>query len=155
MSVAAGELRHRVIIQQYVKGGRDADGFDLPSGWALLTKAYSKITPLSTKDLLSAQAAASEVSARMKVRYKTGMSINTDMRVIWKGRIFAIVSQGLDDNDTGLEYTTFNLSGGIEQFKDEKTSFTQFFGLIDRRPLLSSISKLVNEDLPNAFGSLQ
>jgi SPP1 family predicted phage head-tail adaptor len=118
MAVAAGELRHRVTIQQYVKGGRDDDGFELPSGWLLLTKVYAKISPLSTKDLLSAQAADSEVLARMKVRYRTGLKIDTDMRVIWKGRIFAIDSQGLDDNDSGLEYTTFTLSGGIEQFKD-------------------------------------
>lgn len=118
MAVAAGELRHRVIIQQYIKGGRDEDGYDLPSSWTLFKKIYCKITPLSTKDLLSAQAADSEVSARMKVRYQTGLGIDTEMRVIWKDRIFAIDSQGLDDASTGLEYTTFNLSGGVEQFKD-------------------------------------
>ena len=154
MVVAAGELRHRVTIQQYIKGGRDEDGYDLPSGWMLFKKIYSKITPLSTKDLLSAQAADSEISARMKVRYQAGLAINTDMRVIWKDRIFAIDSQGLDDSDTGLEYTTFNLSGGIEQFKDDNSAFTQFFGLVDQRPLLSSIEKLVNEDLPDALGGL-
>ena len=54
----------------------------------------------------------------MKVRYRTGLDIDTTMRVIWKGRIFAIDSQGLDDSDTGVEFTTFNLNGGIEQFKD-------------------------------------
>ena len=116
MAVAASELRHRVIIQQYIKGGRDDDGFELPSRWTQHLKLWAKITPLSTKDLLSAQAADSEVAARMKVRYRT--DIDTDMRVIWKGRIFAIDSQGLDDNETGMEHTTFNLSGGIEQFKD-------------------------------------
>ncbi len=118
MAVSAGELRHRVSIQQYIKGGRDDDGFDMPSSWTLFKKVYCKITPLSTKDLLSAQATDSEVSARMKVRYSSGLGIDTDMRVIWKGRTFAIDSQGLDDADTGLEYTTFNLSSGIEQFKD-------------------------------------
>lgn len=118
MAVAAGELRHRVTIQQYIKGGRDEDGYDLPSSWTALKKIYCKITPLSTKDLLSAQAADSEVSARMKVRYQAGLTIDTEMRVIWKDRIFAIDSQGLDDADSGLEYTTFNLSGGVEQFKD-------------------------------------
>ena len=118
MAVNAGELKHRVTIQSYVKGGRDEDGYDLPSEWIDYKKAYAKITPLSTKDLLSAQAADSEITARMKVRYRTGLDIDTTMRVVWKGHVFAIDSQGLDDSDTGVEFTTFNLNGGIEQFKD-------------------------------------
>ena len=118
MAVNAGELKHRVTIQSYVKGGRDEDGYELPSEWIDYKKAYAKITPLSTKDLLSAQAADSEITARMKVRYRTGLDIDTTMREIWKGRIFAIDSQGLDDSDTGVEYFTFTLSGGVEQFKD-------------------------------------
>ena len=118
MGANAGELRHRVTIQSYVKAGRDDDGYELPSGWIFYKKAWAKITPLSTKDLLSAQAADSEITARMKVRYSTGLNIDTTMRVVWKGRLYAIDSQGLDDSDSGLEYTTFTLSGGIEQFKD-------------------------------------
>ena len=118
MAVNAGELRHRVTIQSYVKGGRDGDGYELPSEWIEYKKVYAKITPLSTKDLLSAQAAESEITARMKVRYGSGLDIDTTMRVVWKGRLYAIDSQGLDDGDTGLEYTTFALAGGVEQFKD-------------------------------------
>lgn len=117
MAVQAGELRHRVTIERYVSGGRDDDGFDLPSSWLLHKKAWVKITPLSTKDLLSAQAADSEITARMKMRYSAALDVDTNMRVIWKGRVFAVDSQGLDDNDTGVEYTTFNLSAGIEQHK--------------------------------------
>ncbi|WP_105243760.1 phage head closure protein [Psychrobacter sp. Marseille-P5312] len=117
MAIKAGELRHRVTVQSFVSGGRDDDGFDLPSEWIDYKKIWAKITPLSTKDLLSAQSADSEITARMKVRYRTGLDVDTTMRVIWKGRVFAIDSQGLDDSDTGVEYTTFNLGGGVEQFK--------------------------------------
>ena len=117
MAIKAGELRHRVTVQSFVSGGRDDDGCELPSEWIDYKKIWAKITPLSTKDLLSAQAADSEITARMKVRYRTGLDIDTTMRVIWKGRVFAIDSQGLDDSDTGVEYTTFNLGGGVEQFK--------------------------------------
>ena len=117
MAIKAGELRHRVTVQSFVSGGRDDDGFELPSEWIDYKKIWAEITPLSTKDLLSAQAADSEITARMKVRYRTGLDVDTTMRVIWKGRVFAIDSQGLDDSDTGVEYTTFNLGGGVEQFK--------------------------------------
>lgn len=117
MAVKAGELRHRVTIQRYISGGRDADGHRLDGAWTTHKKVYAKITPLSTKDLLTAQAAQSEITARMKVRYRTGLDIDTTMRVIWKGRTYAIDSQGLPDNEDGMTYTTFNLRNGVENFK--------------------------------------
>lgn len=116
MGQDAGELRHRVAIQQYVEGTRDGDGFPLPSAWVDYTKLWAKVAPLSGKDLIAAQADQSEVSARMKIRYRE--DINTKMRVVWKGRIFAIHSQALDDNETGNIYCTFLLSGGVERFPE-------------------------------------
>ncbi|MFU8927557.1 phage head closure protein [Acinetobacter puyangensis] len=111
----AGELRHRITVQVYQSGGRDDDGFPIPAQWIDYKKLWSKITPLSAKDLITAQANQSEVTARMKIRYRT--DITTEMRVIWKGRVFAIQSQALDDNLTGNQYCTFLLSGGVEHFK--------------------------------------
>jgi len=151
MGVSAGELRHRITIQHYLKGGRDIDGFDLGSAWTEYAKVWAKITPLSTKDLLSAQAAQSEVTARMKVRYRT--DIDTTMRVIWKGRVFAVDSQGLDDNEDGMTYTTFNLSGGVETFKDTSPNIAEILALVNPNLLLQLIQKLANEDLPEAVGN--
>lgn len=112
MPVLAGQLRHRVTIEKYIAGARDDDGFALPAAWVEHGKLWAKITPLSSKDLMRAQAEQSEVTARMLVRYNT--EIDTTMRVIWKGRTFAIASEGLDDNEDGMTYTTFNLSQGVE-----------------------------------------
>lgn len=114
MPVLAGQLRHRVTIEKYIAGARDDDGFALPSAWVEHGKLWAKVTPLSSKDLMRAQAEQSEVTARMLVRYNT--EIDTTMRVIWKGRTFAVASEGLDDNEDGMTYTTFNLSSGIERF---------------------------------------
>ena len=115
MSDLAPELRNRIIIQTYQQGGRDNDGFNLPSQWIDYAKLWSKITPLSAKDLISAQSDQSEVTARMKIRYRE--DINTTMRVIWKGRIFSIQSQALDDNDDSYTYCTFLLGQGVEKQK--------------------------------------
>ena len=115
MGIAAGDLRHRVTIQAYADGGRDEDGFPTPSTWTDYVQLWAKITPLSSRDLIAAQAAQSEVVARMVIRHRT--DITTDMRVIYRGKIYAIASPGLDDNESGLVYTTFNLSGGVERFK--------------------------------------
>ena len=115
MGQNAGELRHRITIQHYVAGGRDEDGFEIEGSWQEYQKLWAKVTPLSAKDLISAQADQSEVVARMKIRYRE--DINTTMQVIWKGRVFSIQSQALDDNETGNIYCTFLLGQGLEKPK--------------------------------------
>ena len=111
----ANELRHRVKIQK-PKATRDADGFESADPWEDYKTVWAKITPLSAKDLLAAQAAQAQTIARMKVRYGSG--IDTDMRVLWKDHIYAIDSPALDDAETGNIYSTFMLSSGVEKFKE-------------------------------------
>ena len=113
MGIAAGELRTQVTIEQYGGGGRDEDGFEIASTWTEYAKVWAKITPLSSKDLINAQAAQSEVVARMVVRHRT--DITTDMRVVHRGRIYHIASEGLDDNQNGLIYKTKKISSGVER----------------------------------------
>lgn len=115
MDIRAGELCHRITIQHYVAGGRDEDGYPIEGSWQEYKQLWAKVTPLSAKDLISAQADQSEVVARMKIRYRE--DINTTMQVIWKGRIFSIQSQALDDNETGNIYCTFLLGQGLEKPK--------------------------------------
>lgn len=115
MGQNAGELRHRVTIQHYVMGGRDEDGYEIEGSWQEYKKLWAKVTPLSAKDLISAQADQSEVTARMKIRYRT--DIDTEMQVIWKDRLFSIKSQALDDNEDSYTYCTFLLGQGVEKPK--------------------------------------
>lgn len=117
MGLSAGDLRTQVTIQQYGGGGRDDDGFEIASTWTDYAKVWAKITPLSSKDLINAQAAQSEVVARMVVRHRT--DITTDMRVVHRGRVYHIASAGLDDNQNGLIYTTYQLSSGVERSRGE------------------------------------
>lgn len=115
MSDLAPELRNRVIIQAYTEPGRDDDGFPIEGGWSEYKKLWAKVTPLSAKDLIAAQADQSEVVARMKIRYRE--DITTKMQVLWKGRIFSIKSQALDDNEDSYTYCTFLLGQGLEKPK--------------------------------------
>lgn len=111
----ANELRHRVKIQKR-DAQRDADGFESAASWIDYKTIWAKISPLSAKDLLTAQAAQAQTIARMKVRY--GSEIDTDMRVLWKDQIYAIDGPALDDAETGNIYSTFMLSSGVEKFKE-------------------------------------
>ena len=107
----ASELRHRVVIQ--VKGpNRNADGYPTSVDWTEYKKLWAKVTHLSGKDLIAAQANQSKVVARLKLRYRK--DINTTMRVVYKDQIYAIDSQALEDNNSGNEYITFLLSRGVE-----------------------------------------
>lgn len=110
----SNELRHRVIIQYQVGGNRDENNYPIPEAWLEFKTLWAKVTPLSARDLIAAQAAQSETIARLKINYRT--DIETTMRVVHKGRIYAITSPALDDPESGNEYCTFTLSGGLEKF---------------------------------------
>lgn len=112
MTGLASELRHKVVIQTKVEGGRDEDGYELPNAWTTYKKLWAKVTPVAARDLAITQSELTEITARLKIRYRT--DINTTMRVIWKDKIYSIQSEGLDDNVDGYTYTTFNLSSGVE-----------------------------------------
>lgn len=116
MTISAGELRHRITIERYVEGGFDEDYFREKGAWVEHAKIWAKITPLSAKDVLAAQAASSQVIARMMIRYRK--DIDTTMRVRHGDMLYAIDSQALADATTGNIYCTFLLSNGIERFKD-------------------------------------
>ncbi len=92
----ASELRHRVVIQ--VKGpNRDADGYPISVDWTEYKKLWAKVTHLSARYLIAAQANQSKVVARLKLRYRK--DINTTMRVVYRYEIYAIDSQALEDKN--------------------------------------------------------
>ncbi len=76
-----GRLRHLVRIQQQVQG-RDADGA-VTTSWAdLLVNEPADITPVSGREFMAAQAAQSEVSARIVIRYRPDITVTAAMRVV-------------------------------------------------------------------------
>ena len=107
----ASELRHRVAIQ-ILGPDRDSDNYPISVEWVEYKKLWAKVTHLSGKDLIAAQANQSKVVARLKIRYRE--DINTEMSVIYKGKRYAIDSQALEDVGSGNEYITFLLSEGIQ-----------------------------------------
>ena len=108
----ASELRHRVAIQ-ILGPDRDSDNYPISVEWVEYKKLWAKVTHLSGKDLIAAQANQSKVVARLKIRYRE--DINTEMSVIYKDKRYAIDSQALEDVGSGNEYITFLLSEGIQR----------------------------------------
>ena len=111
MNSLANELRHRITVQA-MGPDRDEDNYSIDPIWTEYKKLWAKVTHFSGKDLIAAQANQSKVVARLKIRYRE--DITTEMRIIYKDKIYCIDSQALEDNSTGYEYVTFLLSQGTE-----------------------------------------
>ena len=106
MTLAAGELCHRVTIQQKTIV-YDEYNYETEA-WAEFKKLWGKIDFLSVKDSLTAKVAGSETTARLKLRKRD--DIDSSMRVLFDEQTFQIVSPPKPDNENGRIYMTLELS---------------------------------------------
>ncbi|WP_218209080.1 phage head closure protein [Acinetobacter sp. F9] len=106
MAQRAGELCHRVTIQHKTTA-YDEYNYETEA-WTEFKKLWGRITFLSVKDGLTAKAAGSETTARLKLRKRK--DIDSGMRVLFDGQTFQIVSPPKPDNENGRIYMTLELS---------------------------------------------
>ena len=106
MAQRAGELCHRVTIQHKTTV-YDEYNYETEA-WTEYKKLWSKVTFLSVKDGLTAKAAGSETTARLKLRKRK--DIDSGMRVLFDGQTFQIISPPKPDNENGRIYMTLELS---------------------------------------------
>lgn len=87
----AGNLRHRVTIQQLVAGSPNQNaGGEPEEAWSDVATVYGAIRPLKGREFLSAQQTSSEVTGVIDMRYRAG--ITSKMRCMFGERLFDIVS---------------------------------------------------------------
>ena len=85
----AGQLDQRVTVERQ-QGGFDELGQPLPDTWAPLFTCWAAVEPLTGREYIAASAAVSEVTARIRMRFRPWMT-NTD-RVIHDGTVYQIES---------------------------------------------------------------
>lgn len=83
----AGELRHRITL---LNPADELDGTGQPASYSDWATVWAAVNPLSGRDLFAAQQLQSEVTHRVKIRYRAG--VNSAMRVRFGTRIFEIDS---------------------------------------------------------------
>lgn len=108
MSLPAGRLRHRVLIQQQVTT-RDGDGVE-QTAWVDVATVWASVEPLSAREFIQSGQTQSAVTARITMRYRDGLS--PSMRLVHRGEIFNIAGL-LPDKVSGLEYITIPVSAGV------------------------------------------
>ena len=85
----AGQLDQRISVER-LQGGFDELGQPLPDTWAHLFDCWAAVEPLTGREYLAAQAAVSEVTARIRMRFRPWMTAQD--RVIHEGTVYQIES---------------------------------------------------------------
>lgn len=110
-SLDAGELRHRIEVLSLHTSRHETTG-EVLECWKVERKLWARVTPLSGKEFIAAQAEASKVTARIKIRYRT--DINHTMRIAHRDKVYNIEAV-LPDDESGLEWLTLLVSEGVER----------------------------------------
>lgn len=105
----AGPLRHRVMLQEPVKS-QDPETGAIIDSWDDVKSIWAEVTPVSARDFVAAQAYQNQITSRIKIRYRTGIS--DKHRILFRGNIYNIEGV-LPDPDSGLEYLTLPCSSGV------------------------------------------
>lgn len=109
MPIQSGRLRHRVKIQSPSETQNPVTG-EVVLGWADVATVWAEVAPLSAREFVAAQSIQSEISTRITIRHRDGLS--PDMRILHKGKVYN--PHGfLSDADSGLEYITIPCSEGV------------------------------------------
>lgn len=112
----AGRLRHKITIQQK-KSVQDPDTGEMIESWTdVWTKVPAAIEPLSAREFIAAQAAQSEVKARITIRHRKGL--DASMRILHQtsdGTVCYNIAGILRDNNSGREYSTLPVTEGVNE----------------------------------------
>ncbi len=109
MSLAAGKLRDRVTLQDQVQT-QDPDTGEMLVAWQDVAELWANVEPLSVREFIASAAGQSEVTARITIRYRTG--ITASMRMLHRGKVYNIHGV-LADKESGLEFLTLPVSEGV------------------------------------------
>ena len=85
--MGAGTMRHRVQIQAKTVA-HDDHGAPVAT-WTPVATVWASLEATSTREWFAAQQVQSEVTQRIRIRYRT--DIDATMRVVHKGRVYDIV----------------------------------------------------------------
>jgi len=106
--MGAGKYIHRLQLQRPADAQNSVTGA-MTRTWAAVTDLWASIEPLSARELMAAQAQQSQVSVRIEIRYRPG--VTADMRLV-KGATIYDISGVVPDKKTGREYLTLPCSSG-------------------------------------------
>lgn len=115
MTLMAGKLRHRVLIQRKETMQDPVTGSP-STAWVDLADVWAAIEPLSAREFIQSASMQAQITARVTIRYR--QDINAACRIVHvvNGLTRLYDVQGvLADKDSGLEYLTLPVSEGVNE----------------------------------------
>lgn len=109
MALAAGKLRHRLLIQKPVTTQNPNTG-EMQITWTDVASVWGSMEPLSAREFIAANAQQSEVKGKAVIRHRD--DVDATMRIVYRGKTHNILGV-LGDNVSGLEYMTLPISEGV------------------------------------------
>ena len=103
--IAAGQLRHRVTIQQLAAGSPQQKASGEPDvTWTDVLSCWASVEPLRGRELFAAQEHHSEITTRILLRggSTTREGITAAMRVSFGGKLYNILAV-LNKQERGIE----------------------------------------------------
>ncbi|MDW5376837.1 phage head closure protein [Halomonas sp. HP20-15] len=104
----AGKLNKRITLQRKGQQQDPNSGATIDT-WLDVSTVWAGIEYLSVREFIAARSGQVEISARITIRYRTG--IGATMRAVRGDQIFNIHGV-LPDNGSGREYLTLPVSEG-------------------------------------------
>jgi len=108
-AVATGKLCHWVQLQR-PETAQDPDTGEMIMVWADVASVWAEIVPMSAREFIAASAEQSEVRGRMVIRYRD--DVDATMRVLYRGRYYAIFG-AMPDDVSGREHLTLMTGEGV------------------------------------------
>lgn len=109
MALAAGRLRHKVLIQ-YPLTTQNPETGAMDIVWTDLGSVWASVEPASVREFIAAGAEQSELSGKIIMRRRD--DVNATMRVVYRGLVYQILGV-LTDPVSGLEYMTLPVGEGV------------------------------------------
>lgn len=109
MSIAAGKLRHKVVLQSFTTTVDMTTG-DRVQAWVDVGAIWSAVEPLSGREYIAAAATQSKVAARITIRYRAG--VTATQRIVHGAKVYNIEAV-LADKASGREYLSLLCSEGV------------------------------------------
>lgn len=114
MSLPAGKLRHRVLLESPVHT-QDTTTGEMVLSWHDEGTVSAAIEPSSAREFAAAQAMQSQIDTRITIRYRDDVAANWRATHVVNGvggKVYNI--QGaLPDKDSGREYLTLPCIAGV------------------------------------------
>lgn len=97
----AAEFSKKIKLRAQTEDSVDSEGYSIP-GEVIEIPVWAKIKTLQSKEYFDAKATQSENTTVFVIRYRK--DINEDMKIIFKDRVFEIISL-INDDEKNITHT--------------------------------------------------